>query len=438
MSDPVYRIYGVLNTLVRRIRVGTNLSVLHLLWALVSGRFLGSRGAVVTALASVGLSDKATRRSMAALSDGRWASESLITAWNELIRAEELVRFHEFEGVRPVPVDMTGFFRPRLVDCSTKHYSQQAKRALPAINFGMIGRTGSVGSQRLLILSKLVTGRDDETEAALRLRTLKQAALLLRKDEALVVDAGFPIAELLEIDKNFVARMHINVTARRKDPPEYKGHGRPATNGEIVRPLGRTYKGKELAASEPDKTSRWKARGRRVEASEFKGLVLKSGEEKEKPFRIVVIRDPKYKRPLIIATTLSISAQALWRMYMDRWPVEQVPLAAKQMLGCEHSFVFSKTSRERLPELAMLAGNVLTYVAATGQPQRTGFWDRAARPTCGRLRRLLAGCIFAHLPTPPHKVREKQSPTDHLPKGIAGHRRTPGYKKPAAALNRAI
>jgi hypothetical protein len=138
----------------------------------------------------------------------------------------------------------------------------------------------------------------------------------------------------------------------------------------------------------------------------------------------VVIQDPRYKQPLVLLTDLNVSAYALWRLYRDRWPIEQIPLSAKQMLGAERAFVFAKESRFRLPELALLAGNVLSYVAACRQPIATGFWDRCARPTCGRLRRALARFHFSDLALQEGQMRKKNSDTGHLPKGIHAHRRT--------------
>ena len=129
------------------------------------------------------------------------------------------------------------------------------------------------------------------------------------------------------------------------------------------------------------------------------------------------------KRPLVLVTTLNITAYALWCLYYDRWPIEQIPLCAKQMLGGVRSFVFRQESRVRLPVLAMLAGSLLTYVAASSPVVATGFWDRCAQATCGRLRRVLASLHFRDLPTLPDQIRKKESVTGHLPKGILGHRR---------------
>jgi hypothetical protein len=93
------------------------------------------------------------------------------------------------------------------------------------------------------------------------------------------------------------------------------------------------------------------------------------------------------------------------------------------MLGAARQFVFALESRQRLPELALVAGAILMYVAATQPALPTGFWDRAPKPTSGRLRRPLAAADCADFEGLPAQLRKKHSPTAHLPKGILGHRR---------------
>ena len=103
--------------------------------------------------------------------------------------------------------------------------------------------------------------------------------------------------------------------------------------------------------------------------------------------------------------------------------MEGLPLTAKQMLGAARQFVFTPESRQRLPELALVAGAILMYVAAIQPALPTGFWDRAPKPTSGRLRRLLAAGHCEDLEGLPEQVRKKPSPTAHLPKGVLAHRR---------------
>jgi len=105
--------------------------------------------------------------------------------------------------------------------------------------------------------------------------------------------------------------------------------------------------------------------------------------------------------------------------------MEQLPLAAKQMLGASRQFVHAPETCQRLPELALLAGAVLSYVAATASAIPTGFWDRQPHPTPGRLRRGLARLPFPHdFPLPAH-IRAKAAVTGHLRTGFWGQRGLP-------------
>ena len=127
--------------------------------------------------------------------------------------------------------------------------------------------------------------------------------------------------------------------------------------------------------------------------------------------------------PLVLGTELCLQPLSLFNLYLDRWPVEQVPLVAKQMLGLHRQFVFAPESCQRLPELIMLVGNILSYLALVLPPMATGFWDHRPQKTTGRLRRVLARAEFPKVALSHEQIRKKNSVTAHLPKGIAAHRR---------------
>jgi hypothetical protein len=268
------------------------------------------------------------------------------------------------------------------------------------------------------------------TDAALERQLITVANRTLAADEALIVDAGFELADLLAAEGHFVVRLAKNFTARLNYLPAYKGRGRRPEYGEVVRPLARQRAGKATQATPPESTARWKEGAHQVTAWLWSELVLRDCAPGGKCFRVVAIFDPRYKEPLLLATNLTVSAHALWRLYKDRWPIEQLPLAAKAMLGAERAFVFGQDSRVRLPQLALLAGNILSYVAATSAPVASGFWDRCARPTCGRLRRVLNRVHFSELPVPEGQLRKKNSVTAHLATGVKGHRRTKAVAEP--------
>jgi hypothetical protein len=428
MSTIVYRISVLLGAILADVPVGTNLGLFWLLWALISGRFLLSRGAVFPALADGGLPADAVRRSGAALAYGRWAIQTLVRAWHQVVEQEGIWQAHGYEGFRPVACDLVGFFRPRLSGCLGKHYHSGADKALPAIVLAVVAAVGAVGKVRLPLVRLLLRAeRSDRSEAELQRRALTQAGATLQADEVLVVDAGFGVASLLTGGvPRFVARVARNFTARRNVLPAYPGRGRRPAYGERVRPLPRTYKGRTMAASPPDATAQWVVAGRTIKAPIWDHLVLSTAKPGAAAFRCAVIHAPRYQEPWVLATNLPVSASALWCLYRDRWPVEQMPLAAKQMLGTHRAFVFGGESRHRLPELALLAGNVLSYVAATSAAVATGFWDRCCRPTCGRLRRVLLRVNFSEVPVPEGPLRKKASVTAHLPTGVQGHRRQKG------------
>ncbi len=151
MSEAVYRILGLLCTLVTPLPIGTNLGLLHLLWMVVSGQLLATRGAVIPGLSACGLPERAVRRAWAALGQGDWTSAGLLAHWAALVETEGRFVPQQHGGYHPVAVDVTAFFRPQLRGCATTHYHAEAGKALPAIPLGLLGPVGRVGTQRLAL-----------------------------------------------------------------------------------------------------------------------------------------------------------------------------------------------------------------------------------------------------------------------------------------------
>jgi hypothetical protein len=199
--------------------------------------------------------------------------------------------------------------------------------------------------------------------------------------------------------------------------------------GTLVRPLPRTYKNHTIAATPPDRYETWQVGARqaplRLPAAFWDGLVLADAQPGAPTFSPAVIHDPRFDEPLLLNTALPLTGAQLQSFSLDRWPVEGLPFTAKQMLGAARQFGFAPESRQRLPELALVAGALLMSIAATQPAIPTGFGDRAPPLTSGRLRRVLAQVHGADLMELPPQLRTKQSSTAHLPKGIRGHRRQP-------------
>ena len=138
MQESVYRTIEVLCAVVAGTPIGTNLGLVQLLWMLVSGRLLETRGAVIPGLSATGLTDPVVRRAWASLGHGCWTSAGLLQAWRRQVETEGRWQAHAHAGYRPVAVDVTGFWRPRLQGCATRHYHGPAGKALPAIPVGIL------------------------------------------------------------------------------------------------------------------------------------------------------------------------------------------------------------------------------------------------------------------------------------------------------------
>jgi DDE superfamily endonuclease len=424
LPEAVFRTLTLLCALVEAVPIGTNLGLLHVLWMVVSGRLLASRGAVYAGLSACGLADRAVRRAWAALGRGNWASAPLLARWGAIVEAEGRWRAHRHGGYRPLAVDVTGFWRPRLRGCPTTHDHGAAGKALPAIPAGLIARVGSVGAQRLALPRAFVRADPaDPTPGAHTRRLVREAVRQGAADEVLVLDAGFGVALLQEEGAaRCVVRLAKNATFRRVVPPPYGGRGRPATRGAVVRPLARTYKGRAIPATGPDRVETWHEGDELLRAAIWAEVVLPDAEPGSPSCTVVAIHDPRHREPLLLATSLPLPPRAARECYRDRWPVEQLPLAAKQLLGAARQFVHAPETCQRLPELALLAGAVLSYAAATAPAIPTGFWDRRPQRTPGRLRRLLARTPFPQDFPVPLRIREKASVTNHLPKGYWAQR----------------
>jgi hypothetical protein len=413
---------------VEKLPIGTNLALYQFLWMLVSGALHDSRGALFPALQSTGLNEAEVRRAWAAFRYGAWTIEGLLHNWQRHVAGQAQWQAHPYAGYCVKAVDITAYWRPTLQGIKSQHYDAQADKALPAVVFGLVARVGRVGEQRLALLTNLLRADlADPSEMTLQTKLLKQVAQELADDEMPVFDAGFKFKALAEAGlPRFVVRLAKNFTARRNFLPDYAG-GRPPEYGEIVRPLSRSYTGQVIEATPPDRVETWQQHGLEFRAEFWDDLVLPECKPsvENKTFSVAAIYDPRFKKPWLLAGPLKLNGPDWWGIYHDRWPIEQLPLAAKHMVGAHRQFVFAQESCYRLPELSLLAGSIQSYLAATLPPIPTGFWDRRPKSTPGRLRRWLARTTFADLtPLAQGPFRKKASVTAHLPKGVLGHRRS--------------
>ena len=412
---------AVLTELLAELPIGTNLAMTHVFWALLSGQLLPNRGALFPALKAIGLEDDEVRRAWTAINSGVWQTAILIERWRKHVEGLPEWKRHEYEGYKPIVADVTAFWRPTLKNCPSKHYHPAAQRALPAVIFGMVGKVGEINGQRIALPQAFERVHPkDPSEARLWRAILKNIHKTLLVDEIVVVDAGVKVRDLQEAGlERYVVRLASNFTARRNMAPEYCKKGRKPVYGELIRPLPRMYKEKMLPATAPDQTQIWDEQGHNFRAEIWRNLVLPdcAPDAHNQTFDVYAIYDPSFDTPWLLATPVILKPTSVRNMYNDRWPVEQIPLSAKQMIGSHRQFVHAQETIQRLPELALMAGSILSFLAATTPATPTGFWDRKPKRTPGRFRRTLAGRPFPKLAILSGQLRKKNSVTAHLPKG---------------------
>lgn len=417
---------AVLNELLAGLPIGTNLALLHVFWALLSGQLLPSRGALFPALKAIGLEDEAVRRAWTAISSGVWQIAQLIELWRKQVAGLPEWKRHEYEGYKAVTADVTAFWRPSLKNCPSKHYHPAAQRALPAVIFGIVGEVGEINGQRIALPKAFERVQPkDPSEKRLWGIILKNVHKTLAPDEIVVVDAGVKVRDLQEAGiKQYVVRLATNFTACRNVLPDYCGLGRKPIYGELIRPLPRKHKENTLPASAPDETQNWEENGQTIRAEIWRNLVLPDcvPNPHNSTFDVYAIYDPRFDTPWLLATPVLLKPVSVRAIYKDRWPVEQIPLSAKQMVGSHRQFVHAEETIQRLPELVLMAGSILSFLSATMPATPTGFWDKKPKRTPGRFRRTLAGQAFPKVANLSGRLRKKNSATAHLPIGHLARR----------------
>lgn len=375
--------------IVKPIPIGTNLGLLQLIWTLLRGSFLPARGAVHTALLITGLSTSEIRSSWQALRYGVWHIQELIDRLNDLVIADGKFSLHQHGGYQPISVDTTAIWRPKLKNWSQKLYRQLTGKAYVGIGYGLIAHVGQLDGHRMPLLKKIVRGkRTDHSDKMLKRDTLKQAVKLAGPKDVIIHDGGAEISDMFDADAPlFVLRLATNCTARRNILPTYKGRGRYPTKGNLVRPLERKFKEKVLPATPNDKRIEFELEGVKIIARGWVDVVPSDTpvDEVNKLFTIWIIDDPRFEGVLVLGTNLpnDTHPSVIYQLYIDRWPVEQIPLVAKQLLGCQRQYVFSTTSCWRLGELAFFAANLLTWLALTMPLIPSGYWDRQPKKRPG-------------------------------------------------------
>jgi hypothetical protein len=428
----VYRTQAAVIAITRGLCLGTNLAIHDALLTIMSGRLLESRGAILPALSAMGLDKKECLRTRKAIQKGAWSIRGLLEESFYWAKTQTKWQALNVAGYNVKAMDTIGIYRPRLTTCKTKHFSSVAGKSLTATNFGVLSAIGRIEQQKVSLPQLLVRGDDHAlTEEALMQRICEKSLAYLTDNDLVTADRKFPIMVMLESGiKNVVIRRATNFTVRRRLDSTLrtdKTRGRPRKRGELIRPLPRMHKGVIHNASTPDAMSSWTdSQGRVLNAQVWDNVVLteqigwsatRQALNAAQTWRVVVVKHPDYVVPMVILLNLVLSPLEAYTAMRGRWGVEQLPLVSKQLLGGHRMFVFEEEMCFRLPELTFLAASILMVVAASCETMPSGWWDLQAKPTAGRLRRVLSRVHDLRMLGVPDELCKKNSVTAYLPCG---------------------
>lgn len=274
MTTASEKMIQAIEYIVKPLSVGTNLAILHVLWAMVTGAFLQSRGAVHTALKMSGRTDSETKRGTTALRTGSWQIGELIERWREWVLANGEWSRREYEGWYALSCDVIVFPRLKLKGWVGKLYRGTFGRAVKAVGFGLIVEVGQYGTERSALLQEIVRSRNViDSETQLQSDLLKAAAKQLGERGVFVHDAGVTVKAVQAAKmERFVIRLGKNCVARWNYLPT-AAHGN-RRKGDVIRPLARSRKGKAIAATDdPTTKTTFVQAGRLIQAWQWTNVV---------------------------------------------------------------------------------------------------------------------------------------------------------------------
>lgn len=295
MTTASEKMIQAIQHVVKQMGIGTNRNLFTLLWAMVSGQFLLSRGTVHLALKLGGCTDAETKRASNALRTGQWQIGELIDKWRHYIEQEAKWERKEYEGWYGVVADVVVFPRLKLKGWIGKLYRGTFGRAVKAVGLGVIVEIGHYDGYRVPLIRQLVRSRNcADSEKRLKQDMLKAVAKNLKANELFIHDAGVKINDLRESGiNNYVIRLPKNCVARRNALAK-DAHGNRQYGVEI-RPLARTRKGVIIEATHDPDTKQWfNWQGRKIEAHAWYDVVGKEDKvvDKADPYDIWIFLTP--------------------------------------------------------------------------------------------------------------------------------------------------
>jgi hypothetical protein len=204
IPQPAYQAQQLIIDTIQDTPLGTKRGIYCCLFSIMAGHLRQTRGALLPALDKVGLTSNECLRAREAAVEGVWTTRQLLSRFHETVNKEQKWQPLIVGGFNVNAADNTCTYRPRLQICDTNHYNSTAKRALPAVNFGLYSAVGFMDKQRVTLPKLIVRGDDKaKTDSALMEQLCEQAGKMFTDKDLVVADRKFPVMYMIQWLGNF-------------------------------------------------------------------------------------------------------------------------------------------------------------------------------------------------------------------------------------------
>jgi hypothetical protein len=387
-AEAVYLAAGAINNLIAVLPSGTDYFIAVVLIAMMSGHLSSAKGSLARAVFPFVCHLKwGWHSAERALERGKFCVDKLFDIafeWSlETLEAERVLLGSQRREVQAIDTSTIARLRAvKRLEAAGKAYWGRAGKAVRANIVAAVTTVVMIDGIRMGFVRRTRFGESCEQA----IKKLWSELPECRGKRLIVVDAGIAtkeqFSEATEEDA-LMGRLRINVRLRLK-PDERKGtRGPHPKHGAVFHP------GIDFVEADVDESFWIEEEGRGIRLRRWNEVHF---EEKAKTILDVVrVDDPKYDKPLLIASTArELTTEEFLKGYKMRPSIETNFYVGQDTCAMEQPRAFTELSVTRRISLALLSGCLLKAIAARCEPIALGPWDRKPERTAGRLANFLS------------------------------------------------
>lgn len=387
-APPVYLAAAAINNLIQVLPASTDYFIGVVLIAMMTGHLAQSKGSLARAVFPFVCHLRwGWHRAERALGRGKLCVDQLFDLafqWSVETLAAERVRLGSLDReVAAIDTSTIARFRAvKRLGAAGKGYWGRANKAVRGHIVAAVTSVVMIEGIRMGLVRRTRFGSNCEAAIEKLFAELPEC----QGQRLIVVDAGIATKEQFGCatqDQALMGRLRINARLRLKPEPRKGNRGPHPKHGAVFHP------GSEMVEAEVDESFWLEEEGRGIRLRRWNEVHFE--ETAQTMLDVVRVDDPKYDRPLLIASTArELTTEEFWHGYKMRSCIETNFYVGQDSCAMEQPRAFTELAVKRRISLALLAGCLLKAIAARCEPTALGPWDRKPQRTAGRLAHFLS------------------------------------------------